>query len=62
MRKRDSSANRRFGSIATPSERVRKTSLTKRTSAAVPTGRPTDESETAEEALDRLLRADSSRA
>eukprot|EP00972_Heterocapsa_arctica_P102913 15167449-Heterocapsa_arctica.AAC.1 len=62
MRKRDSSANRRVGSIATPSERIRKTSVTKRTSAAVPRGRPTEESETAEEALERLLCADSCRA
>eukprot|EP00972_Heterocapsa_arctica_P014106 2078616-Heterocapsa_arctica.AAC.1 len=35
MRKRDSSANRRVGIVATPSERVRKTSVTKRNSAAV---------------------------
>eukprot|EP00972_Heterocapsa_arctica_P078494 11577133-Heterocapsa_arctica.AAC.1 len=62
MRKRDSSANRRVGSTTTPSERVRKTSITKRNLAAVPRGRPTDDSETAEEALERLLRPDSSRA
>eukprot|EP00972_Heterocapsa_arctica_P094425 13926125-Heterocapsa_arctica.AAC.1 len=62
MRKRDSSANRRVGSITTPSERVRKTSITKRTLAAVPRGRPTNDTETSDETLERLLRDDSSRA
>eukprot|EP00972_Heterocapsa_arctica_P052374 7704468-Heterocapsa_arctica.AAC.1 len=62
MRKRESSAKRRVGSITTPSERVRKTSASKRNLAAVPSGRPATDSETAEEALARMLRDDSSRA
>eukprot|EP00972_Heterocapsa_arctica_P040432 5955290-Heterocapsa_arctica.AAC.1 len=62
MRKRDSSANRRVGTIATPTERVRKMSATKRNLAAVPRGRPSHGSETPEETLDRLLREDTSRA
>eukprot|EP00972_Heterocapsa_arctica_P102288 15071406-Heterocapsa_arctica.AAC.1 len=55
MRKRDSSANRRVGIIVTPSERVRKTSVPKRTLATVPRGRQNQDSETADECLTRQI-------
>eukprot|EP00972_Heterocapsa_arctica_P033698 4959407-Heterocapsa_arctica.AAC.1 len=55
MRKRESSANRRVGMIVTPSDRVRKTSVPKRTLASVPRGRQSQESETADECLTRQI-------
>eukprot|EP00972_Heterocapsa_arctica_P042614 6281310-Heterocapsa_arctica.AAC.1 len=55
MRKRVSSANRRVGAIATPSDRVRKTSVSKRTVSAVPRGRPDQTSESADAFLDRQI-------
>eukprot|EP00972_Heterocapsa_arctica_P001048 147958-Heterocapsa_arctica.AAC.1 len=55
MRRRDSSANRRVGIVATPSERVRKTSASKRILAAVPRGRQNQASESADESLARQI-------
>eukprot|EP00972_Heterocapsa_arctica_P042218 6224251-Heterocapsa_arctica.AAC.1 len=40
MRKRSPSQNRRVGIVSTASERVRKTSVTKRTLTVAPRGRP----------------------
>eukprot|EP00972_Heterocapsa_arctica_P096344 14214387-Heterocapsa_arctica.AAC.1 len=61
MRKRSPSANRRVGTISTPSECVRKTSVPKRVPAVALRGRPVVDPNDAEEQLDRLIRADSGR-
>eukprot|EP00972_Heterocapsa_arctica_P078570 11587009-Heterocapsa_arctica.AAC.1 len=61
MRKRSTSANRRVGTISTPSERTRKTSVTKRTPTVALRGRPVVVPESAEQHLDRLIFADSGR-
>eukprot|EP00972_Heterocapsa_arctica_P082888 12214226-Heterocapsa_arctica.AAC.1 len=55
MRKRGPSANRRVGMIATQSERVRKTSVTRRNESGVPRGRPDPTTESADASLDRQL-------
>eukprot|EP00972_Heterocapsa_arctica_P006689 978005-Heterocapsa_arctica.AAC.1 len=61
MRKRSPSENRRVGIISTPSERVRKTSVSKRTPTVALRGRPVESTETPEEHLDRLMNADQGR-
>eukprot|EP00972_Heterocapsa_arctica_P015010 2212566-Heterocapsa_arctica.AAC.1 len=55
MRKRGVSANRRVGMIATQSERVRKTSATRRNGSSVPRGRPDPTEESADASLDRQI-------
>eukprot|EP00972_Heterocapsa_arctica_P051123 7515312-Heterocapsa_arctica.AAC.1 len=61
MRKRSPSQNRRVGIVSTPSERVRKTNVTKQTPTVALRGRPVEiveVTETPEEHLDRLINAD----
>eukprot|EP00972_Heterocapsa_arctica_P098586 14549642-Heterocapsa_arctica.AAC.1 len=62
MRKRVSSANGRVGMIVTPSDRVRKTSVTRRYVSGVPRGRPDQTTESADASLDRQISEQANRS